>query len=133
MGPTALLLLLALQAAPPRPVVIASKPFGESYLLAEIFAQLLEATASMTGALRARTRGAAAGITADRMQRLRDELEAARVAVEAGLAPSTRPPPRPMPELQSAIAAFRECELSCLGRRRQGSSLRPVGDLSESF
>ena len=26
-----------------RPVVIASKPFGESYLLAEIFAQLLEA------------------------------------------------------------------------------------------
>ena len=31
------------QAAPPRPVVVASKPFGESYLLAEMFAQLLEA------------------------------------------------------------------------------------------
>jgi osmoprotectant transport system permease protein len=29
--------------APPRPVVIASKPFGESYLLAEMFSQLLEA------------------------------------------------------------------------------------------
>ena len=43
MGPTALLLLLAIQAAPSRPVVIASKPFGESYVLAEIFAQLLEA------------------------------------------------------------------------------------------
>ena len=28
---------------PSRPVVVASKPFGESYLLAEIFAQLLEA------------------------------------------------------------------------------------------
>jgi osmoprotectant transport system permease protein len=28
---------------PPRPVVVASKPFAESYLLAEIFAQLLEA------------------------------------------------------------------------------------------
>jgi len=43
MGTTALLLLLAIQAAPSRPVVIASKPFGESYVLAEIFAQLLEA------------------------------------------------------------------------------------------
>jgi osmoprotectant transport system permease protein len=30
-------------AAPTRPVVVASKPFGESYLLAEMFAQLLEA------------------------------------------------------------------------------------------
>lgn len=29
--------------APARPVVVASKPFGESYLLAEMFAQLLEA------------------------------------------------------------------------------------------
>jgi osmoprotectant transport system permease protein len=29
--------------APNRPVVVASKPFGESYLLAEMFAQLLEA------------------------------------------------------------------------------------------
>ena len=43
MGATALLLLLAVQAAPPRPIVVASKPFGESYILAEIFAQLLEA------------------------------------------------------------------------------------------
>jgi osmoprotectant transport system permease protein len=43
MGPPVLLLLLAIQAAPSRPVVIASKPFGESYVLAEIFAQLLEA------------------------------------------------------------------------------------------
>jgi osmoprotectant transport system permease protein len=33
---------LAAQEAP-RPVVVASKPFGESYLLAEMFAQLLEA------------------------------------------------------------------------------------------
>jgi osmoprotectant transport system permease protein len=33
---------LALQAGA-RPVVVASKPFGESYLLAEMFAQLLEA------------------------------------------------------------------------------------------
>jgi osmoprotectant transport system permease protein len=31
------------QAARSRPVVVASKPFGESYLLAEMFAQLLEA------------------------------------------------------------------------------------------
>jgi osmoprotectant transport system permease protein len=30
-------------AVPARPVVVASKPFGESYLLAEMFAQLLEA------------------------------------------------------------------------------------------
>jgi len=43
MSPAALLLLLALQASDPRPVVVASKPFGESYLLAEMFAQLLEA------------------------------------------------------------------------------------------
>ena len=26
-----------------RPIIVASKPFGESYLLAEMFAQLLEA------------------------------------------------------------------------------------------
>jgi osmoprotectant transport system permease protein len=39
----ALALLLALQADPARPVVVASKPFGESYLLAEVFARLLEA------------------------------------------------------------------------------------------
>jgi osmoprotectant transport system permease protein len=31
------------QSEPARPVVIASKPFGESYLLAEMFSQLLEA------------------------------------------------------------------------------------------
>jgi osmoprotectant transport system permease protein len=31
------------QSAPSRPIVVASKPFGESYLLAEMFAQLLEA------------------------------------------------------------------------------------------
>ena len=31
------------QQAPSRPVIVASKPFGESYLLAEMFAQLLEA------------------------------------------------------------------------------------------
>lgn len=49
----ACLLLAAAVAGPPasatqgkpavRPVIVASKPFGESYLLAEIFAQLLEA------------------------------------------------------------------------------------------
>ena len=33
----------AQQAAPERPVVVGSKPFGESYLLAELFAQILEA------------------------------------------------------------------------------------------
>jgi osmoprotectant transport system permease protein len=39
-----LVLLLAIQAAPAaRPVVVGSKPFGESYILAEMFAQLLEA------------------------------------------------------------------------------------------
>jgi osmoprotectant transport system permease protein len=43
MGAAALLLLLAAQAAQPRPVVVASKPFGESYILAEMFARLLEA------------------------------------------------------------------------------------------
>jgi osmoprotectant transport system permease protein len=36
-------LLLQGGAPPQRPVVVASKPFGESYLLAEMFAQLLEA------------------------------------------------------------------------------------------
>ena len=35
--------LPAVTAAQQRPVVVASKPFGESYLLAEMFAQLLEA------------------------------------------------------------------------------------------
>ena len=43
MSGLALALLLVVQAAPDRPVVVASKPFGESYLLAEVFAQLLEA------------------------------------------------------------------------------------------
>ena len=43
MSVTALTLVLMLQAVPPRPVVVASKPFGESYLLAEVFARLLEA------------------------------------------------------------------------------------------
>lgn len=33
---------LSLQSDPPPPVVVASKPFGESYLLAEMFAQVLE-------------------------------------------------------------------------------------------
>ncbi|HEX5727102.1 MAG TPA: glycine betaine ABC transporter substrate-binding protein [Longimicrobiaceae bacterium] len=48
-APLILLLLLASLAAPAagqapgRPVVVASKPFGESYVLAEMFAQLLEA------------------------------------------------------------------------------------------
>jgi osmoprotectant transport system substrate-binding protein/osmoprotectant transport system permease protein len=35
--------LAATAPSPPRPVVVASKPFGESFLLAEMFAQLLEA------------------------------------------------------------------------------------------
>src|SRR5215471_11561336 len=39
----ALTILVALGVSPARPVVVASKPFGESYLLAEMFAQLLEA------------------------------------------------------------------------------------------
>ncbi|MDB4875854.1 MAG: hypothetical protein JWM41_2300 [Gemmatimonadetes bacterium] len=39
----ALAALLQTGAAPARPVVVASKPFGESYLLAEMFSQLLEA------------------------------------------------------------------------------------------
>ena len=43
MNAAALLLLMALQGSGPRPVVVASKPFGESYILAEMFAQLLEA------------------------------------------------------------------------------------------
>ena len=38
------LLATAADAQPvPRPIVVASKPFGESYLLCELFAQLLEA------------------------------------------------------------------------------------------
>src|SRR5689334_292373 len=42
-GVAALLLASAAQTPRARPVVVASKPFGESYLLAEMFAQLLEA------------------------------------------------------------------------------------------
>ena len=38
-----LALLQAPQAPQTRPIVVASKPFAESYLLAEMFAQLLEA------------------------------------------------------------------------------------------
>ena len=49
----ALVLVTAIATAPPssqaparaRPIIVASKPFGESYLLAEMFAQLLEARA----------------------------------------------------------------------------------------
>jgi osmoprotectant transport system permease protein len=40
---TAIFLLILFLAGGPRPLVIASKPFGESYLLAEMFSQLLEA------------------------------------------------------------------------------------------
>ncbi|MGH7525532.1 MAG: glycine betaine ABC transporter substrate-binding protein, partial [Gemmatimonadales bacterium] len=43
MTPLFLSILLVVQAPVSRPVVVASKPFGESYLLAEMFAQLLEA------------------------------------------------------------------------------------------
>jgi osmoprotectant transport system permease protein len=43
MSGLALLVAIALQAPESRPVVVASKPFGESYILAEMFAQLLEA------------------------------------------------------------------------------------------
>jgi glycine betaine/choline ABC-type transport system substrate-binding protein len=35
------LLLLGRPPAPPAPVVVGSKPFGESYLLAEMFAAFL--------------------------------------------------------------------------------------------
>jgi osmoprotectant transport system permease protein len=48
-GPSGVMLSLVLLAPPPaqqaevRPIIVASKPFGESYLLAEMFAQLLEA------------------------------------------------------------------------------------------
>jgi osmoprotectant transport system permease protein len=40
---TTIFLLTLLLAGGPRPLVVASKPFGESYLLAEMFSQLLEA------------------------------------------------------------------------------------------
>jgi CHAT domain-containing protein len=70
------------------------------------FAQLLESTASMIGALRSRTRGAAAGITADRMQRLRDDLEAARAATEARLGPGDGKLPQTLEELQAVVAGM---------------------------
>src|SRR6185369_1874198 len=35
--------LTSVAAAQPRPIVVASKPFGESFILAEMFSQLLEA------------------------------------------------------------------------------------------
>ena len=43
VGAVALWLQAAAAPPVPRPIVVASKPFGESYLLAEMFAQLLEA------------------------------------------------------------------------------------------
>ncbi len=43
IAPLAAAFLQAQPPAAPPPVVVASKPFGESYLLAEMFAQLLEA------------------------------------------------------------------------------------------
>ena len=43
MTPQLLVAALLLGLPGPRPVVVASKPFGESYLLAEMFSQLLEA------------------------------------------------------------------------------------------
>ena len=42
-GAALLVSMLQATAPPQRPVVVASKPFGESYVLAEIFSQLLEA------------------------------------------------------------------------------------------
>ena len=42
-GQLLLTLALAVAQVAPRPVIVASKPFGESYLLCEMFAQLLEA------------------------------------------------------------------------------------------
>jgi osmoprotectant transport system permease protein len=39
----ALSVVMAQDAPPARPIVVASKPFGESYILCEMFAQLLEA------------------------------------------------------------------------------------------
>ncbi|MFL5403200.1 MAG: glycine betaine ABC transporter substrate-binding protein, partial [Gemmatimonadales bacterium] len=42
-GVSLLLAPVRAQQAAPRPIIVASKPFGESYLLAEMFAQLLEA------------------------------------------------------------------------------------------
>lgn len=81
------------------------------------FAQSLEATISMIGALRERTRGAAASITADRMQRLRDDLETARLATEARLGPAAGPVPSTMDELRAAVLAMRgDGSLSASGR-----------------
>jgi CHAT domain-containing protein len=71
------------------------------------FAQKLEASLVMVQAYRARTRGAAAGQAADRMQALRDDLGAARESMVAKLGPADGPVPRTMEELQVAIAAMR--------------------------
>lgn len=70
------------------------------------FAQLLDAAASMVGALRDRTRGAAAAITADRMERLRDEVEAARAATEARLGPLQGQLPRTTEELNAVVTSM---------------------------
>ena len=43
LGLVVLLLARLAQAQTTRPVIVASKPFAESYILAEMFAQLLEA------------------------------------------------------------------------------------------
>ncbi|MFN8192794.1 MAG: CHAT domain-containing protein [Nocardioidaceae bacterium] len=70
------------------------------------FAQSLDAATSMVGALRDRSRGAAAGITADRMQLLRDELDAQRAATEQRLGPVAGLLPRTMAELQEAVVGL---------------------------
>jgi CHAT domain-containing protein len=76
---------------------------NKDYALAE----MVGASASMIGALRDRAGGAAAGITADRMQRLRDELEVARAATEARLGPVDGQLPNTEEELQAAVAKAR--------------------------
>ena len=72
------------------------------------FAQKLEASMVMVQAFRARSRGATAGLAADRMQTLRDGLDAARAAMSAKLGPADGPVPTGMDELQAAIAAMRQ-------------------------
>ncbi|SDP03058.1 CHAT domain-containing protein [Pedococcus dokdonensis] len=72
------------------------------------FAQKLEASLVMVQAYRARARGAAAGLTADRMQTLRDGLAAAHAAMSTKLGPADGPVPRDMEGLQAAIAAMRQ-------------------------
>lgn len=72
------------------------------------FAQKLEASLVMVQAYRARTRGAAAGQAAERMQVLRDNLAAAHAAMTTRLGPADGPVPQTMEELQVAIAAMRQ-------------------------